>query len=164
MKKEDVIKTCRSITSKVTPLNIDCGKICGCRCCHGDGKTGMLLFPAEETLIDKNIEIISNENGDKFAVCDGKCDRHKRPLACRIYPLFPIIRISDGKEYIETVFDIRANCPLISGEYKISNRFSKAVGRVGKYLLLNPETAEFYRKLSEEIADYAELGNKLKKF
>ncbi len=164
MKKEDVIKTCRSALAKVTPLDTDCGKICGAFCCHGDGKTGMLLFPGEEALTDGNIEIIRNDAGDKIAVCNGKCDRHKRPLACRIYPLFPIIRSENGKEYIETVFDSRANCPLTTGEYKISNRFSKTVKRVGKYLLLNPETADFYRKLSEEITDYAELEKLLKKF
>lgn len=162
MKKETLLKTCYSLLRNVTPLDSDCGKICDGKCCKGDNKTGMLLFPGEEGLIDNTMEIIANETGDKVAVCNGKCDRNKRPLACRIYPLFPVIKNDDGNEYIETEFDRRADCPLLNGEYKITRRFDKAVKRVGKYLLLNSETAEYYRKLSEEMAEYIELEKVLK--
>ena len=54
-------------------------------------------------------------------------------------------------------FDSRANCPLSSGEYKITRRFVKGVKRVGKYLLLNDETEKHYRELSDEISAYFEL-------
>lgn len=30
---------------KLTPLQGDCGKLCGSRCCGGDDSRGMLLFP-----------------------------------------------------------------------------------------------------------------------
>lgn len=165
MKKENVIKTCYSLLRNVTPLEFDCGKICNGKCCKGDDKTGMLLFPGEEKLIDPDITIYKNENGDSFAVCDGTCDRNKRPLACRIFPLFPIIKNENGEEYIEVDFDIRAaECPFISGDYGISRRFLKYVERVGKYLLLNEETAGFYRGLSDEINEYNELKNIFKKY
>lgn len=163
MKKENVIKTCYSLLRNVTPLAVDCGKICNGKCCKGDNKTGMLLFPGEENLIDPNMKVYKNEKGDSFAVCDGTCDRNRRPLACRIYPLFPIIKSEKEEEYIETEFDIRADCPLLSGEFGISREFAKMVKRVGKYLLLNEETAEFYRGLSGEITEYYELKNILKK-
>lgn len=162
MEKENVIKTCYSLLRNVTPLDFDCGKICNGKCCSGDDKTGMLLFPGEENLIDENMEIIEKDNGDKVAVCNGMCDRNKRPLACRIYPLFPVIEAEDGNEYIKTEFDRRADCPLVAGDYNITRRFDKAVKRVGKYLLLNPETAEYYRSLSEEITEYIELEKILK--
>ena len=163
MKKENVIKTCYSLLYNITPLYTDCGKICQNKCCKGDEKTGMLLFPGEEKLIDPNMTVYKNEKGDSFAVCDGTCDRNKRPLACRIFPLFPVIKNENGEEYIETEYDIRAVvCPLISGDYAISRIFTKKVKRVGKYLLLNEETAEFYRRLSEEISEYNELKNILK--
>ena len=162
MKKEDIIKTCYSLLRNVTPLKFDCGKICQGKCCKGDNKTGMLLFPGEENLIDSDMIVYENENGDSFVVCDGTCDRNKRPLACRIYPLFPVIKNQDGEEYIEPEFDIRANCPLLSGEFEISREFAKKVKRVGKYLLLSEETAEFYRGLSDEITEYNELKNILK--
>ncbi len=163
MKKEVLLETCYSLLRNITPLEFDCGKICGGKCCKGDEKTGMLLFPGEENLIDTDMKIIVNEKGYKVAVCDGKCDRNKRPLACRIYPLFPIIKYNDGIEYIETEFDKRADCPLLNGEYIITRRFDKTVRRIGKYLLLNKETAEYYRNLSEELTEYIELEKILKK-
>lgn len=160
MKKETVLETCYDLFRNNTPLAYDCGKICNGKCCKGDEKTGMLLFPGEEKLIDRKMKILVGESGDKFAVCNGSCDRHERPLACRMYPLFPVIRNDGGKEYIDVVFDSRADCPIVSGEIKIEKRFRKAVKRVGKYLLLNEDTAVFYKKLSSEIEEY----EKLKKF
>ncbi len=163
MKKENVITSCYSLLRNVTPLEVDCGKICNGKCCGGDGKTGMLLFPGEEKLIDPEISIIKNEKGDSFAVCNGKCDRNKRPLACRIYPLFPIVKNKEEGDYIEVEFDPRADCPLTTGEYEITRRFEKCVKRVGKYLLLNDDTEMFYRELSGEIQEYIVLKNILKK-
>ena len=115
MKKENVIKTCYSLLRNVTPLTFDCGKICQGKCCKGDDKTGMLLFPGEEKLIDPDMSVYKNENGDSFAICDGTCDRNRRPLACRIYPLFPVINNQNGEDLIEAEFDVRADCPLLSG-------------------------------------------------
>lgn len=164
MKKENVILTCYSLLRKTTPLDFDCGKICNGKCCKGDSKTGMLLFPGEEGLVDPNINIIENEYGDKLAVCNGTCDRDRRPLACRIYPLFPLIEESDGEATIRVCFDYRADCPLASPEegYEFNKRFVKAVKRVGKYLLLNDETKAYYLQLSEMCADYYALAKKFK--
>ena len=61
MKKEVLLKTCYSLLRNTTPLDYDCGKICGGKCCKGDNKTGMLLFPGEEKLIDSNMKIIEND-------------------------------------------------------------------------------------------------------
>ncbi len=158
MKKENVIKSCYSILRKTTPLDFDCGKICNGKCCKGDDKTGMLLFPGEENLIDPNINIIETENGDNLAVCDGNCDRNRRPLSCRIYPMFPLL--SEENE-VNVIFDLRADCPLTKSEYHFDKRFLKAVKRVGKYLLLNDETAEYYKEVSDIQKEYMDL---IKKF
>ena len=80
MKKEDVIKSCYSLLRSVTPLDFDCGKLCDGKCCKGDEKTGMLLFPGEEKLIDHNINVIETDNGEKLAGCNGGCDRNRRPV------------------------------------------------------------------------------------
>ena len=160
MKKENVIKSCYSILRNVTPLDFDCGKICNGKCCKGDEKTGMLLFPGEEKFIDPDINIIETEGGNKLAVCNGTCDRNRRPLSCRIYPLFPVV--SDQGD-MKVLFDYRASCPLgMSDEYKFNKRFIKGVRRVGKYLLLNEETKEFYLELSDSCNEYYELLEKLK--
>lgn len=164
MENKNVFESCYSLLRKTTPLDFDCGKICNGKCCKGDNKTGMLLFPGEENFIDENIKVLENENGEKTAVCGGNCDRDKRPLACRIYPLFPIIYKENGEDIIKVIFDIRANCPLATGEYRFSKKFVTGVRRVGKYLLLNDETAVFYRELSEMIKDNSELAKKFGKF
>lgn len=164
MKKYDVLKTCYSLFEKNTPLPFDCGKLCDGKCCKGDEKTGMLLFPGEENLIDPNIKVITNSDGLKTAVCNGVCDRRKRPLSCRIYPLFPLISNTDGEEKIKTVFDVRADCPIKENSVKPNGRFVKAVRRTGKYLLLNEDIAAYYRKLSEEIAEFFELEKIVKNF
>ncbi len=160
MKKENVIKSCYSVLRKTTPLDFDCGKICNGKCCKGDEKTGMLLFPGEENLIDPDINIIETENGDMLAVCNGTCDRNRRPLSCRIYPLFPVLT-DEGD--IKVYFDYRADCPLSESDgYEFNKRFIKCVRRVGKYLLLNKETKAFYLELSDACNEYYELIKKLK--
>ena len=158
MKKENVLKSCYSVLRRATPLNFDCGKICNGKCCKGDEKTGMLLFPSEEKLIDPDINVIETENGERLAVCNGTCDRNRRPLSCRIYPLFPLA-LEDGS--IKVILDLRSDCPLTEGKYEFNKRFVKSVRRVGKYLLLNEETAEYYKGLVEEQEEQLEL---LKKF
>lgn len=161
MKKEIVLNSCYSVLRRTTPLSFDCGKICNGKCCKGDNKTGMLLFPGEEKLIDPDINVIETEKGDKIAVCNGTCDRNRRPLSCRIYPLFPVVT-SEGN--VKVCFDYRADCPLYmpNPDYKFNKRFIKGVRRIGKYLLLNEETKEFYLELSDACNEYYELLKKLK--
>lgn len=136
---------------KLTPLTVDCGVLCGCACCKGDENTGMLLFPFEES----ELEIKITENGDKLAVCDGTCDRSKRPLACRIFPFFPTID-DKGKIYVE--LDLRAHrlCPMIehSDELLFDPKFLKAVKKVGKILSKDDECKKFLKKSTEEIDLY----------
>lgn len=157
MKKTFVIDSCYSLLNNVTPLPFDCGKLCNGKCCKGDEKLGMLLFPGEEAFLDENINIVKDDSSCAVAVCNGSCNRRKRPLSCRIYPLFPLIKNENGREYIEVIYDPRANCPLCFGEYKPSRRFVGAVKRVGKYLLSNEETQKVYREISDEITDILKL-------
>ena len=76
-----------NILGELTPLKADCGQLCGCACCKGDDKTGMRLFPHEESALN----IIETSSNVRLAVCNGTCDRNKRPLACRIFPFFPTV-------------------------------------------------------------------------
>lgn len=163
MTKENVLLSCYSLLRRETPLKFDCGKICGGSCCKGDEKTGMLLFPGEESLIDENIEIKETESGEKIAVCNGSCNRNKRPLACRIYPLFPLASEENEKVKIKSVLDYRADCPLKNGEYNFNRAFVKRVKRVGKYLLQNEETRVFYLSLCENFNEYESLLKLLEK-
>lgn len=159
MKKEEVILKCYKILENETPLEFDCGKICNGKCCKGDENTGMLLFPGEENLIDENMKIKVTENGDKIAVCNGSCDRTKRPLSCRIYPFFPLIKEFKGRRRVKIIFDLRADCPLINDEYEYNKEFLRRLKRVGKTLLNNEETKRMYLDLCDEMNEQIELIN-----
>lgn len=102
-----------------TPMMFDCGALCSSVCCNENG-LGMLLFPYEEEYLAKtnNDFIITDSNIEiqgykvKLLRCNGTCDRHTRPLACRIFPLFPFTGETGG---ISVEFDPRAygTCPLL---------------------------------------------------
>ena len=159
MKKEEVILKCYKILENETPLVFDCGKICNGKCCKGDENTGMILFPGEENLIDSNIKIKISQNGEKIAVCNGSCDRNKRPLSCRIYPFFPLIKEFKGRRRVKIIFDLRADCPLINDEYEYNKEFLRRLKRVGKTLLNNEETKKMYLELCDEMNEQIELIN-----
>lgn len=88
---------------EVTPVGIDCGKLCSKACCHGDD-SGMFLFPGEKevySLLNPGWITIEKTNftyeydGKTYttpiALCKGTCDRYQRPLSCRIFPLTPYL-------------------------------------------------------------------------
>ena len=136
------------ILGELTPLIADCGVLCGGACCKGDNNTGMLLFPFEDT----DLEVKFNENSDRLAVCNGTCDRSKRPLACRIFPFFPTID-EKGKVYVELDYRAFRVCPMVehSDEIIFDKKFLKAVRKVGKILAKDTTCKEFLQKSTDEI-------------
>lgn len=139
------------ILGDLTPLKADCGVLCGCACCKGDQNTGMRLFPYEES----DLEIKSDTDGGRIAVCDGTCDRNKRPLACRIFPFFPTID-ENGKIFVEEDYRATLLCPMIEHRDEIifDRRFLKALKKIGKILSKDKECREFLYKITEEIDMY----------
>jgi len=139
-----------------TPLRTDCGVLCGKSCCKGDENTGMMLFPHEES----TLKTIETERG-ALAVCDGLCNRHNRPLSCRIFPFFPLLG-DDGK--ITVGIDMRAYrlCPLAENSDKIrfDKSFIKAVRKVGRLLQKDCECEEVLKKTTKEIKELEKLFGK----
>ena len=131
----------------VTPLKADCGQLCGKNCCKGDSRTGMLLFPGEETTLN-----VIEENGRRLAVCGGKCERHDRPLSCMMFPFFPVE--DNGIKIVPDYRGINV-CPMIahSDEIRFSRQFMRRLRAAGKILYSDPECAEFMKEISEEIED-----------
>ena len=150
MKK--VYDKARRLLNGVTPLKADCGQLCGKSCCKGDSRTGMLLFPNEETTLN----VIEN-NGRRLAVCGGKCERGERPLGCMMFPFFPV---EDGG--IKIVSDYRGIniCPMVAhrDEIKFSRRFMRRMRSAGKVLYSDPECAAFMREIAEEIEDARKIN------
>ena len=84
----------RTRKTDLTPLAFDCGRLCGSHCCQGGADAGMRLFPGETA--DSGFTVRDTADGGRLLLCGGHCDRRVRPLACRIFPLFPISAMTDG--------------------------------------------------------------------
>lgn len=136
----------------LTPLKINCGKLCGGACCEPDetGENGMLLFPFEESFYQKPIEgmpfhLASDDSlykGGRRFVCEGKCVRSERPLACRLFPLRIRVEVDENDEtHAKAEIDPRAwcVCPILEqgGLRAMSQEFVKAVERAGEHLIQN---------------------------
>ena len=160
---KEALKNARERLGEITPLKTDCGKVCGARCCRSleSEETGMLLFPGEE-------EAYSGKPGWKLletpagtlAVCPGACERSERPLACRIFPLLPVLR--DGT--VKAAADQRAKtvCPLLrQGIRGMDPAFTDAVREAGRMLAEDPEQRRFLETLTEEQDELKMLRAKL---
>lgn len=154
-----------ALLEKVTPLGTaDCGLCCNAVCCSDKLGDSMELFPDEEKLFG-NSEDFEVTLGEIATVkCNGFCHRNERPLACRIYPLFPlVVKNEKGEEEIRVIYDPRATaaCPLCAEQVPLDRRFNRAVRRAGKYLLRDEKCAEYLRKTSDFLRELIELEMKL---
>ena len=120
----------------------------------GPGHLGMILFPGEEGLLSgepgyRFFRILYMGAPVWFLVCEGVCDRRKRPLACRIFPLAPHVS-EDGIVY--ALPDPRAAriCPLAGGE-SLEPGFRRAVAKAFRFLSREPEIIEYMRLVSADL-------------
>ena len=144
------LEEAKAALGSLTPLKINCGKICGGACCEPDesGENGMLLFPFEEELYKEPIEgfpfrLIDDDTlfkGGKRFVCEGKCSREHRPLACRLFPLRIRLECDQTGDETRAVAELDprawAVCPLLEqgGLRAMSQDFIKAVAQAGEAL------------------------------
>ena len=155
----NVLERAYALLEDVTPLTTDCGAVCDGRCCRESADSeGMLLFPGEEVLLEDTDFTIRPAEGGRLLTCGGTCDRSQRPLACRMFPLFPVLT-EEGR--IKAVYDPRGfrMCPLVRecGRVPLDRDFVRAVRRAGRILMEDPACAAFLRLQSEEIADLNRL-------
>lgn len=159
-----MIQTARALLAQRTPLKRDCGRLCAAACCQADedGQGGMLLFPGEERLYDPLPDWARLETLDfggrpaQMLVCEGRCDREHRPLACRIFPLTPTLR--QGK--LEIALDRRAwaVCPLMDhGLQGLDPAFVQAVREAMTLLLDDPACAAYFKALTEALDGLAQF-------
>ena len=145
-----------------TPLGFyNCGRLCDGLCCRGDNE-GMWLFPHEAELFEgkDGFEICETEGnyGYPMVICSGECNRKERPLACRIFPLFPLVYDKDGEIGIEIVYDPRAGmCPLARKREPLDPSFIKEVRKAARSLIRDPETLEYLKAVSLELSEIMEL-------
>ncbi len=147
----DVIEDAYSALRSVTPLSngLDCGKLCGSRCCKGTANDGMELFRGEEKRFENDPDYtIRESNGRKLLICSGRCDRRSRPLACRMYPFYPMPYETEDGTKIRVVYDLRgfAACPVVRDHIRPDARFVQAVRLAGTYLARDPENLKIMRE------------------
>ena len=147
------VSAAREKLKNVTPLKKDCGRVCGARCCRPlEGEeTGMLLFPGEEDAYAglEGWTVRSAARGS-LVVCPGTCDRDRRPLSCRLFPLLPLIG-DDGNIRVVTDLRAKAVCPLArQGKSALDPAFIDAVREAGELLARDETQALFLDVLAEE--------------
>ena len=163
-KKEFYTKLYRMLDD-ITPLEVDCGQLCDGACCAvTDEITGMYLFPGEEVMykpLPDWAEIHDTDftyDGGKeinLITCEGRCDRHLRPLSCRIFPLVPYVKRGGEPEI---VIDVRGKgmCPLATAMKieDLSPEFVETVTKAMKMCMLVRDTREFLYALSDSLDEY----------
>lgn len=159
----DALFLAREKVNHLTPLKRDCGRICGGRCCRSlEGEeTGMLLFPGEEACYRGKTgwEIRDTETGP-MVICPGSCDRDERPLACRLFPLLPVLR--DGKIRVATDRRAAAVCPLArQGIRAMDPAFVAAVREAGEILMTEERHRQLLAKMTAEQDELKRLREEL---
>ncbi len=155
MTATEAVLRARALLQHITPLKSDCGRVCGAACCapDEDGQGGMLLFPGEEALYSVLPEGFALSRDDSvlpgmtLLTCSGRCDRNDRPLACRLFPLTPVIK-EEGR--IALRMDPRAFscCPLAeNGPRALDPAFIDAAREAARVLCQSDENKAYLNAL-----------------
>jgi len=175
----DRIRAARAVLAEETPLDFDCGLLCGHKCCTDfePGKNlGVYLIPGEFALFDgteawASWEFHSTEEYEfapsweqygaiPFLKCTGLCaaERDKRPLECRTYPLVPYLR-EDGRLEVCYAPWALGVCPLTE-RYRLEDlrpTFVEAVRKAWEILMADPDILDHLRWLSRQLKDWETL-------
>jgi len=188
----EVIKKARKYLEEITPVKSDCGLLCGSRCCkkpdlsdftgsNNSDDFGMWLFPGEDELYKNNgnFKIINADgnNSYPFLAClysgtkSDFCQRQERPLFCRFFPYFPLIRQIKrrgvNKYRIKLIIHPAALriCPVSKLKLRMTSDFSRAVKK-SVYIMLNQKSmyGMYGDKLKKYLTDTGEYLNSMSKF
>ena len=121
----------------------------------------MLLFPGEDALYrDREGWTIRQTPAGPMVICPGTCSREERPLACRLFPLLPVIRSGTVKAAVDQ--RAYAVCPLArQGIRALDPEFAEAVREAGRMLAEDGEQYRFLEVLTEEQDELKQLRNRL---
>ena len=139
----------------VSPLEYDCGTICGEACCVSDDgrEMGIWLLPGEEDAAEDDIwmERRSIDAGKAgfpgswkgmvyYVNCKGPtgCIRKLRPIQCRTFPLMPYISPEGEFDLLYNDMDLPYSCPLAEEEADLDERFIDATYTVWLHLIRDP--------------------------
>lgn len=151
-----------ALLEATTPLTADCGSVCGAACCRDSGKdSGMLLFPGEREYLAGRFPapcFRPTQDGGALLICEGRCDRRYRPLACRMFPLFPYL---DEAGRIRAGYDPRSTrvCPLarLARQTALQRPFVRAVRRTGRLLAADGDCRRFLQEITIQLEELGRL-------
>jgi hypothetical protein len=146
------------LLDRVSPIDLDCGALCGSVCCtydSGKGKDGfsmgIYLLPGEEQLFTKTEDWLewsySKVNGSDFpdswhgivyfirCKTPPLCKRYLRPMQCRTFPLAPHITDEGELKMILYPSKLPYKCPLIHSNIILDDRFVRATQTAWKHLI-----------------------------
>ena len=159
-----------------TPVPFDCGTICGAACCMADGgeTMGIYLLPGEEKVHDKKDPWLTwsmDEAQDydfpeawrgkvPFVTCRGPehCNRKKRPIQCRTFPLRPYLT---GEGELLMIYDddeLPYVCPLIENETQLDEQFIRICYENWRILVQDPLIRDIVKMDSQAIDIAAKLN------
>ena len=166
--KKDTFKAIYRLLDKVSPIDGDCGRLCGSICCtYGTENSassgsvsgeemslGLYLLPGEEKVFTGEEDWLgwTSENAEDYEFPEswhGKvyfleckraplCDRKMRPLQCRIFPITPHLDEYGNLFMIYQSGQLPYKCPLIDEKTVLNEDFLKANYTVWKHLLRDP--------------------------
>ena len=126
----------------------------------------MWLYPYEEEMFaDKEGFVVCETEGNygyPMVICSGECDRAERPLACRIFPLFPLVLEENGKVTIKVIRDPRATmCPIVRSSKRIDPSFVREVRLAARRLIRDEKIFDYMKNVSLELLEIIELQARL---
>ena len=165
---KEAYKRIYEMLDEVSPVPFDCGSICGRACCISESDDdGIFLLPGEELLHSEedweSWEIVDKEHfnvpesWDKKAVfvnCKkgGICDREKRPIQCRTFPLIPAFvngRLSLEKNGMLLGYA----CPLLEQNVALDADFERETRRAWEILVRDERIRDWVMLLTDRCGE-----------
>ena len=163
--RKSTYKAIYRLLNVVSPVDYDCGSLCGAACCTcGRGPEseinpdeysfGIYLLPGEDKIFTKkeswlgwgscdaeDYEFPESWHGKVwFLDCKNPphCDRKMRPIQCRTFPITPHINEDGELQMIYNPIELPYSCPLIDKKSALNDSFIKATYTVWKHLIRDP--------------------------
>jgi len=149
---------------KVSPVDFDCGKLCGEVCCVFDSEEypndelALFLLPGEELMYEdsddfelyyidaRELEFPHSWKGDVCLVkCKNppRCDRSIRPIQCRTFPLVPHITKKGEFHLVLDDSEFPYKCPIIEENIAFRDDFLIETYNIWRILIENPLVYDF---------------------
>ena len=149
---------------RVTPVDFDCGKLCGEICCVFDSEEypndelALFLMPGEELMYEDSDEFdlyyidakeLDFPHSWKGYVClvkcknPPRCDRSIRPIQCRTFPLVPHISKDGEFHLVLDATEFPYECPIVENHIPFREDFLLETFDVWKALIKNPLVYDF---------------------